>query len=104
MLAYSGRHVIILYKQCVTALSCRSSTADARLRAQYADMLTCEDCLSHGDILGERGRCGPERVQGPCNASAAQIDPDGFETRAIPIAAAAVDAQLNTRTAIPDVA
>ena len=43
MLAYSGRHAILLYKQCVTAPFCRRSTADTRPNAQYADMLTCED-------------------------------------------------------------
>jgi hypothetical protein len=43
MLAYSGRHAILLYKQCVTALFCRRSTADTRPNAQYAYILTCED-------------------------------------------------------------
>ena len=43
MSAYSGRHAILLYKQCVTALFCRRSTANTRPNAQYADILTCED-------------------------------------------------------------
>ena len=42
MLAYSGCHAILLYKQCVTAPFCRRRTADTRLGAKYADMLTCE--------------------------------------------------------------